>query len=38
MMRAELENPGMCHVALTLNCVVFNVDYRLGPEFKCPAG
>lgn len=38
MMTAETENPIQCHVALTLNCVLFNVDYRLGPEVKCPTG
>lgn len=27
-----------CYSAVNLNCVVFNVEYRLGPEFKCPRG
>ena len=25
-------------MAVNLNCTVFNVDYRLGPEVKCPKG
>ena len=28
----------LIHTALNLNCVVFNVDYRLGPEAKAPKG
>jgi len=28
----------MCVKALNLQCVVFNVDYRLGPEAKAPKG
>ena len=28
----------MAHVALNLDCIVFNVDYRLAPEVKCPVG
>ena len=27
---------GISYVALNLNCTVFNVEYRLGPEVKCP--
>ena len=38
MLDAESFNPLMCAQALNLNCVVFNVDYRLGPENKCPKG
>lgn len=36
--RAHQFNNNMSHVALNLNCVVFNVDYRLSPEVKCPTG
>lgn len=28
----------MARTALNLNCVVFNIDYRLGPEVKAPTG
>ena len=28
----------MSHTCLNLNCVVFNIDYRKGPEVKCPTG
>ena len=28
----------MAHTAVNLNCVVFNIDYRLGPEVKAPTG
>ena len=34
----EESNPVLCATALNLNCVVFNVDYRLGPDVKCPKG
>jgi len=35
---AEQSNMEMCVKALNLQCVVFNVDYRLGPEAKAPKG
>ena len=35
---ASLFNPFLSWTALNLNCIVFNVDYRLGPEFKAPKG
>lgn len=38
MCNAESVNPSMCYVALNLQCVVFNVDYRLAPEAKAPKG
>lgn len=28
----------MAIMAVNLNCVVFSIDYRLGPEHKCPKG
>ena len=28
----------MVVTTMNLNCVVFCVDYRLGPEVKCPTG
>lgn len=31
-------NPQMAITALNLDCVVFNVDYRLAPEAKAPRG
>jgi acetyl esterase/lipase len=36
--KAEESNDYLCATALNLNCVVFNIDYRLGPEVKCPKG
>lgn len=38
MFDAASNNDLMSHTALNLNCVVFNVDYRLGPEAKAPKG
>lgn len=38
MLEAKSENPGMVVTALNLQCIVFNVDYRLGPEAKAPKG
>jgi len=38
MFSAESANNEMAHSALNLQCVVFNVDYRLGPEAKAPKG
>ena len=35
---AEQVNDYCCITALNLNCCVFNVNYRLGPEVKCPTG
>ena len=35
---AKLYTPLMAITALNLNCVVFNVDYRKGPEVKAPRG
>ena len=35
---AQSYNGLMCHTALNLGCVVFNVDYRKGPEAKAPKG
>ena len=28
--------PVLCHYAIECNAIVFNVDYRLAPETKCP--
>lgn len=28
----------MIYTALNLKCIVFNVEYRLGPESKAPKG
>lgn len=36
--KAADSNDYLCATALNLNCVVFNIDYRLGPEFKSPKG
>ena len=38
MFEAKSSNSNLTHTALELNCVVFNVDYRLGPESKAPTG
>lgn len=38
MFYAKSINSKMCDMAVNLNCIVFNVDYRLGPETKCPGG
>lgn len=37
-LRAYHVDATMMRTALNLNCVVFNIDYRLGPEVKCPTG
>ena len=38
MFDAESANQ-LCQVtAVNLNCVVFNIDFRNGPEAKCPGG
>lgn len=38
MFPAEMDNGKMAHTALNLQCIVFNVDFRLGPEAKAPQG
>jgi len=38
MFTAVMENDSMMYTALNLQCVVFNVEYRLGPEAKAPKG
>ena len=35
---AESGNPRMCRLACESNLVVFNVEYRLAPEHRVPAG
>jgi len=35
---AKLNNPTCIRFAHIFNCAVFNVEYRLGPEAKCPGG
>jgi len=37
-LNAEMNNSLMCHSAMNLGCIVFNVDYRKGPENKAPIG
>jgi acetyl esterase len=38
MFTAEDHNGLMAMAAVNLGCVVISVDYRLGPEVKCPTG
>lgn len=38
MMRAQSEVGYMSRIAASLDVVVFNIEYRLGPETKCPGG
>jgi len=38
LFNAAMDNNGMMYTALNLQCVVFNVEYRLGPEAKAPKG
>ena len=35
---ARQSNGHMAVTAVNLNCVIISVDYRLGPEHKCPKG
>lgn len=37
-MTAKHTEAAMARVAVNLNCVTFNIDYRLGPEVKAPVG
>lgn len=38
MCRANSESGYMSRLAASLDIVVFNIEYRLGPETKCPGG
>ena len=38
LFHAEMFNHEMCKLACTAQCVVFSVDYRKAPEYKCPVG
>ena len=35
-MSCDYEKPVMSHLCVKLNCVIFNINYRKGPEVKCP--
>ena len=35
---ADHMKPVLSHTCVNLNCVVFNINYRKGPEVKCPTG
>ena len=37
-LKAKQFEGSMIGTAMNLNCVVFNIEYRLGPEHKCPGG
>lgn len=37
-MRAHTESGYMSRLAASLDIVIFNIEYRLGPETKCPGG
>jgi acetyl esterase/lipase len=37
MLSAEENLPECYRYAIDWNCIVFSVDYRKGPETKCPA-
>lgn len=37
-LNADMNNSLMCHSAINLGCIIFNVDYRKGPENKAPVG
>jgi len=38
MCSADMFNDLMCEHAVLKKCVYFNVDYRKGPETRCPGG
>jgi len=38
MLTADDVQPEMPMRAVNMQCVVFNVDYRLGPVVRCPKG
>lgn len=38
VMEHYFSTPLCAHIALNLDCVVFNVNYRKAPEAKCPKG
>lgn len=37
-LKAKHVEGNMWMTAINLNCVLFNVEYRLAPEYKCPTG
>jgi acetyl esterase len=37
-LEAKLMTPMLSHSCVNLNTIMFNIDYRKGPEVKCPTG
>lgn len=38
MFNPDIDKAWLCRLAATNLCIFFSIDYRLGPETKCPGG